>query len=438
MDLNRNNIEQMIIGELFIDTKNIYLEQVKVEWFEKEEHRVLLDMLNKHRDIRNDLVAMEFELKKEFFDKSKYYFKFLFKATDLAVNVDLLGNHLNMLQEIYRNRALETIYQSNKGEFSDEDIIAIKKLTENTISAKPTPELKDLALGYATLLQQRAEIHAEGKYQNMTGFKQLDIITGGVMPKNVVVVGGRTSMGKSSLMTNMAVVLAKNDRKVLYISCEMTEIELFDRIISALSGVEAYKLRYGRLSDSDHTMWQVAMNEKGFFEKNLWLHYKPGITMAGILERVNKFSPDVVFVDHIQLIKPENNQDTLAQAISETMNRLAGLAGEKNIGVVVGSQMNRESAKEGAKGFEPVYFKGSGGIEENASVCLEIKMQDPKQKEDMTITTWDIDLEITKNRHGRTGRMKMQFDRQILQFKESEEIKHTQAAQQQSFRKDLE
>jgi replicative DNA helicase len=417
VDLSRNNIELMILGELFIDETNGYIEQVEVEWFEKEEHQVLFAMIAKLPSIRNDLPSMEFELKKEFYDKAKFYFKILFKATEVAEQVDNLSNHLVMLKEIYRNRQLENIYNGCKGEFTNENVAEIHKITEDTTFFKATPELKDLSFGYLDELQQRQIIHAEGKYQNMTGFSMLDNIIGGIMPKNLVVVGGRTSVGKSSLMTNMAVALAKNDRKVLYISCEMTESELFDRIISAESKVEAYKLRYGRLNDDEHRRVVAALGDKAFFEKNLWLHYKPGITMAGIVERVRKYNPDVLFFDHIQLIKPDN-KDNLAQAISEAMNRLAGLAGENNIGIVVGSQMNRESVKEGAKGFEPVYFKGSGGIEENASVCCEIKMQDASQKEDMTISIWDMYIEITKNRHGRTGRMQMKFDRQILQFRE--------------------
>ncbi len=408
--VNAVEIEHVLIGELWLEERNIYVPSLQENLFSDPLCRRLVGLLKKY-NIRNDIFSLENRLSIDGILDAKTLCVSLTMFATKSVSIVLLPNHIQMLQQIQsRNRIIELI-ENSQDRLTESNIKEIHKITAPIGTRTYSPKtLKDLCLNFTGEYEKRIETYKNG-VPYPTGFSEIDNKIGGILLGNITLVGGRTSYGKTALMTNIAVNIAEKGIPVLYLSCEMEAYELFDRVIAARTRIEACKIKFARLSDISEIHTSLVSNN--FFEKPLTICYTPGLTVPAIQKLIEEIKPKILFIDHVQIMR-FNNSITRAQAMEEAAYELKDLSGEYDIGIVLGSQINREAVKGGHNTkMTPAYYKGSGGLEDSAGVAMEIKMSDGENKEN---TEWIMDIEVQKARFGPVGTIRLKFERQFARF----------------------
>ena len=419
-----DKLQSSVIGELFLDERDKYLGAVKDYYFTDPSCRILFDVLKKCK-YRNDLLGLQKQMEFEGLTNVEKLVKDMMECTANAGTVLSLGNHVELLRQEVVVRKIQSIFFDSNGQLKKEDLEAMHKLTSPVgLKEYTVHSLQDLVLNFEEEYAKRKALYANG-FPYPTGFKRLDDYTGGILMGNITVVGARTSFGKSAIMTNMAVNLAQNNVKTLYLSCEMESYELFDRIIAASVRIESCRIKFARLNAYELNEVGKKIGHKGFACKPLLICYTPGLTFNAIASLIDDYKPKVVFVDHLQIMRFESDKGgSRAQSIEDTCYKIKDLAGEYDIGMVVGSQINREAVKTTTNTkMSPAYFKGSGGIEDSAGLALEIKLGEDENKGN---STWNMDIEIQKSRFGKVGTIKMKFEREFARFSEVEMMSPTE------------
>ena len=237
----------------------------------------------------------------------------------------------------------------------------------------------------------------------LTGFESIDRMTGGFQPGNLIVLGGRTSQGKTSLAVNFAYNLAVSGKKVLFVSLEMTKSELFKKIISLGTGIPYEKLRSGWLTTEEREI----INDKGreFYNLDNFILMDDLYTLNSIHKSVITHKPDVLIVDFIQHMRFSKGENRAYQ-IEEIMKGLKHIAKIEKCVVIILSQINRGS-EPGDKLPRAENLKGSGSLEESGDVVLLIHWL---HKYDQREPEGKVCIFIAKNRHGRTGNIILEFE----------------------------
>lgn len=248
-----------------------------------------------------------------------------------------------------------------------------------------------------------------------TGLPNLDYLTKGLKPGELIIIGAQSSVGKSALMANMIDHITKTDA-VIFFSLEMNRPEFINRLISISSGLELDKINkkaYER-NEAEKKRFNDAIEDYNSRRK----FYAPKYNSANInfiqteIKKTLLKYPDikVVFIDYLQYIQGNKSyQNNTHQVISEISKKLKSIARDLNIAVVALSQLNREVVKQG----KPTIFnlKESGSIEQDADIVLLLykttKAMTPPRNPD--IWTMYINIEVAKNRNGRTGALQCEF-----------------------------
>lgn len=203
---------------------------------------------------------------------------------------------------------------------------------------------------------------------------------------DLVVIGGRTSMGKSAFSLALATEAALSNSKVLFISIEMNKDSLLQRIFASLTNVPSNEYRLGR---ADLRL----VPHIDLLNKNLTLHYAPKLKSTDLFGIANNY--DLVVVDYIQLMKDESQKGvTEAIRIGKITSNLKLLAGEKNCVVVAPAQLNRENEKAKRKP-NLSDLRDSGCIEQDADIVTLLHAENRESVE--------TELIIAKNRNGGLG-----------------------------------
>ena len=237
------------------------------------------------------------------------------------------------------------------------------------------------------------------------GFNKIDETIGGLQRGNIIVLGGRTSQGKTSLAVNFAYNIVFSGNKVVYVSMEMTVQEILKKLISLDTGISYEKIRSGWLTSDQRKKIKDRNNQ--FYELEDLIIVDDAFTLDSVYNVVSGSNPDVVIIDFIQnmkFVKAENR----AYQIEEIMKELKMMAKTEECAVIVLSQINRGS-ELGDKTGQPYLhnLKGSGSLEEGGDVVMLIHWA---YKYDDTKPISEVTLYIEKNRHGRTGKVNLNFD----------------------------
>lgn len=230
--------------------------------------------------------------------------------------------------------------------------------------------------------------------------------------KKVMTVVGPTGRGKSSLMIYMAYHMAKDGNKVVYITNEMADEEIFEKMLSTVSKIDSLDLFKGRLNDDDYERVKREIRDMSeTLKEKIWIIEKPRFDMHDIIETITTNQPNVVFVDYVQRFDTSEYASE-AQGLSEIVNAVKCTAMDSNVALVVGSQVRRsnDGKERKATGLTIDDVKGSGGIAEASDIVVIINPYESGEMVDQ------IDLRIVKNRRGRCGVIPLIFDKRICSF----------------------
>lgn len=238
-----------------------------------------------------------------------------------------------------------------------------------------------------------------------TGIAGLDKVLDGGLHAGLTVLGAVSSMGKTSLMLQMADTLAAAGRNVLFITIEMSRMELIAK--SAVRGTRerARPLLDGRLPENKVRSLISAYRQKTGGRVELWEPDAP-LTPAFLDEKVSAFceqheSP-VLFLDYLQLVAPVRAGMTEKQTADAAVAMLKQLARRYEMPVIAASSLNREAYRPGSAEPGLSAFKESGSVEYSADLLLVLKYRTDADKEIKTAPR-HLALTILKNRFGATG-----------------------------------
>ncbi|HUC95534.1 MAG TPA: replicative DNA helicase [Candidatus Saccharimonadia bacterium] len=261
-----------------------------------------------------------------------------------------------------------------------------------------------------------------------TGYPDLDALTAGLQKSDLIVLAARTSIGKTALALNIAHNVAlESDNSVLIFSLEMSKEQLVDRMLAMTSGVNAWALRTGNLTDKDFEKIGHAMGTLS--EASIFIDDSPGISVSELrtkARRQNHLKPiSLIVVDYLQLMNGSSrfgsSEGNRVQEVSEISRGLKGVARELNVPLIALSQLSRSVESRSPQIPQLSDLRESGSIEQDADIVAFIYREDfyNQQTERKNIA----DILIKKHRNGPTGNIELYFDRDKQKFK-SVDVKH--------------
>lgn len=273
------------------------------------------------------------------------------------------------------------------------------------------------------------ELHKDkGKIRGVpTGYKDLDNVLAGLQRSDLIVLAARPSMGKTALALNVAHNIAVQAKQpVLVFSLEMSKEQLVDRLLAMESGVDAWALRTGNLTDADFEKLGLAMGTLS--EAQIYIDDSPGITVSDLRTKARREAHlhdiGLIIVDYLQLMSGGSrfgNEGNRVQEITEISRGLKGIARELNVPLVALSQLSRSVENRSPQIPQLADLRESGSIEQDADVVAFIYREDyyNPETERKNIT----DVLIKKHRNGPTRDVELYFDKAKQRFR-SVDTKH--------------
>ncbi|MBE7518717.1 MAG: replicative DNA helicase [Thermoflexaceae bacterium] len=267
-----------------------------------------------------------------------------------------------------------------------------------------------------------------------TGYSDLDVLLGGLKRSDLVIVGARPSVGKSSfalgIARNAAVAQQAN---VAFFSLEMSGEQLAIRLLSAESGVDQNRLRLGQHSELEERRIIRASGELA--EANIWFDDSPVLTVAELRARARRLAGerglDLVVIDYLQLMQGETtgSRENRVQEISYISRTLKGLARELNVPIIALAQLSR--AIESRHPRIPMLsdLRDSGSIEQDADVVMFLSREEmyttpeqwAQQHPDLPMSAYPkgvAQVIVAKHRNGPTGSVELRFREKLAKFED--------------------
>jgi replicative DNA helicase len=250
-----------------------------------------------------------------------------------------------------------------------------------------------------------------------TGFDDLDRLTAGLQPQNLIIVAARPAMGKSSLSLGIAqFVTVKLRRPAIIFSLEMSKLEIVNRMLSSEARIDSSRLRTGRLEDTD---WRKLGDALGSLsEAPLFIDDTPSISLMEIRAKARRLKQkhglDLIIVDYLQLMQSHKRVDSRQQEVAEISRGMKMLAKELDVPVIALSQLSRQPESRTDKRPQLADLRESGSIEQDADIVGFIYRDEVYDEEspDKGIA----ELIIAKHRNGATGVVKLAFLNHLTKF----------------------
>ncbi len=251
-----------------------------------------------------------------------------------------------------------------------------------------------------------------------TGYRDLDNMTAGLQRSDLIILAARPAMGKTTLVTNLAYNVATIAKQpVLFFSLEMSKEQLVDRMLADASGVDAWNIRTGNLSDEDFSKLSEAMGEMA--EAPIYIDDTPGVSVLEMRTKARRIAHEqplgLIIVDYLQLMQASGRTDgNRVQEVSEISRGLKLIARELNVPVIALSQLSRSVESREVKKPQLSDLRESGSIEQDADIVMFIYREAYYNPE--TDRKNVTDLIIAKHRNGPTGNVELYFHPERLRF----------------------
>ncbi|MCW8410010.1 replicative DNA helicase [Legionella sp. PATHC035] len=428
--------EQSIIGGLMLDNQvwdKVSNKLCEADFY-RTEHRILFRAISSlvKKDQPFDVVTLLDALKShnELDDAGGEAYLF-----ELANNTPSVAN-VSAYADIVREKSVQRQLINVATEIAD---------SAYNPGGRPVPELLDMAetkvfaIGEQTggdggpenikSILVRAVEKIDALYHNgdaitglATGLSDLDEMTSGLQPADLVIVAGRPSMGKTTLVMNMAEHAAiKSGKPVLVFSMEMPADSLAMRMMSSLGRIDQHKIRTGKLDDDDWPRVTSAVHMLS--EAPLFIDDTPALSPGEMRARARRLAKDqgsnlgLIVVDYLQLMKvPGFGADNRTAEISEISRSLKSLAKELQVPVIALSQLNRSLEQRSDKRPVMSDLRESGAIEQDADLICFIYRDEVYNEDSPDKGTAEII--VAKQRNGPIGKVRVAFIGKYTRFED--------------------
>ena len=247
-----------------------------------------------------------------------------------------------------------------------------------------------------------------------TGFTDLDNVIVGLGNSDLVLVGARPGMGKTSFTMNLATAAAAKTKKTVCVfSLEMSAEQLANRMLSSEAQIDSYKMRSGQLDDQD---WEaLAYASSRLSSVDILIDDTPGITVAGMKSKLRRVkNPGMVVIDYLQLMQGDTKTDNRVNEVGEISRGLKLLAKEFNVPVITCAQLSRGPEQRQDKRPMLSDLRDSGAIEQDADIVMFL-YRDEYYKESAGEQSV-AEVIVAKNRHGSVDKVKLGWIGQYTKF----------------------
>lgn len=430
--------EQAVLGSILIDPECMeeVVSIVKQEYFFLPQHRAIfssmMSMFTGSKAKIDPVVIADVLAKEGHYDLSGGR-EYLITLRDSVPSTANVGTYAKIVEEQYYLRTLITVSQdiiesATSGEANATTLLdsaeqRIYDIRQGTKDSDPK-KISDVIVN--DVYDRLHKLTGEDKEQFKaipSGFGMLDRYITGLNKSDLILIGARPAMGKTSFALNLAQnVTMYAKKKCVFFSLEMTKEQLAERLLSARAGIPSQKLRTGELTDDE---WVRLGNAAGEYEQvELYLDDASSTTVPEIKSKVRRLkNVDIIIIDYLGLIQSAVRKENRVQEVSEITRNLKMMAKDLNIPVICCAQLSRGTEGRG-KSHKPQLsdLRESGSIEQDADIVLFLYRQDyyrNEQDEDKQdeIDESSTELIVAKNRHGATGTIELTFDKEFTRFR---------------------
>ena len=340
---------------------------------------------------------------------------------------------LNYAKIVHRKKILRDLIDSSHrilelGYKEEESIEKILDQAEQKLFAVSqrslTQEFTPLREGLDEAFERIERLHkGDGALRGLsTGFVDLDNILAGLQRSDLIILGARPSLGKTTFVLDIARNVARKENVgVGVFSLEMSKDQVIDRILASEAGVGLWKLRTGHLSSSGdfNDFSKISLALDSLSKVPIFVDDTPSPTVLQIRAMARRLRSrnnlGLLIVDYLQLVQPRSDIDGYVQQVTDVANSLKALARELNIPIVAVSQLSR--AVESRPDQKPRLsdLRESGGIEQAADLVMFIHREDRVRRDSEKHNIAEI--MIAKHRNGPTGSVEVYFNEEEVSFK---------------------
>ncbi|WP_371364953.1 Replicative DNA helicase [Sporomusa rhizae] len=430
--------EQSVLGAMMIEREAIskVSEILHPDDFYREAHRLIynamMELFNKNEAV--DLVTVVEVLRRD--EKLEAaggiaYVSALANSVPTAANVTY---HARIVEEkaLLRQLINTATYVAGMGYEANEEVTVIMDKAEKMIlevaSRKAGQEFASIKNIIFDVFDKVSELYSSrgGITGLPTGFKDLDKLTSGLQPSDLILIAARPSMGKTAFVLNIAQNIAIKEKKaVAFFSLEMSKEQLVQRMLCAEAPIDAQRLRIGELENSDWDKLVRAADRLA--AAPIFIDDTAGITVMEMRSKARRLKIEhdlqLIIIDYLQLMqgssgssKNENRQ----QEISEISRSLKALARELKVPVIALSQLSRGVESRQVKKPMLSDLRESGSLEQDADIVAFIYREDyyEPETERKNIT----DIIVAKHRNGPVDSVQLFFHKQFTKFSDLSKI----------------
>lgn len=426
--------EQAVLGSILVDPSslNIVAAHLRPEMFYQKQHNdifasmIMLDSLGKTID---PIVILDYLVEHGIFDNASGK-KYLFELSQNVPSTENVEQYAKIVKEKYYLRSLIDFSSETIKGCVDQEMTANELLdnAEQKIYNIRQGKTKDDPAKLSDVIQEEvfpklSKLTGEDKelYKGYTtGFSELDNILTGLNRSDLIIVGARPAMGKTSFALNVArnvSMIAK--RKTLVFSLEMTNEQLASRVLGTEARVSSMKMRTGQLSADDFV--RLGSATKALHDAELYFDDTSSITVPEMKAKIRRLGGvECVIIDYLGLIQGSTKAENRVNEVSEITRSLKNMAKDLNIPIICCCQLSRGTEARG-KSHKPQLadLRESGSIEQDADIVMMLyredyykgeKEDDEKSSDSSNSEINTVSVLVVKNRHGSVGQVDFAWD----------------------------
>lgn len=429
------DMEEAVLGAIMLEKEAVIaiLDILKPESFYKEAHQKIFKAISdlSAREYPVDLYTVTEELRAHNELESVGGPVYLTQLTSKVVSAANVEYHARIVAQKYIQRELIRVATEIQNRSFDDtyDVTELLDYSENALFQIAEGNIKrEVAPINMVIKEAIREIEEAGKREDAligipSGFTKLDRFTSGWQRSDLIIVAARPSMGKTAFALTMARNMAvDHGKKVAIFSCEMSSVQLVNRLIIAETDIPGDKLKSGRLNEEE---WrQLDARIKKLVQAPIFIDDTPAISIFELRAKcrrlVAQHKLDLAIVDYLQLMSGPENAGSREQEVSNISRSLKSIAKELNVPIIALSQLNRSVEMRGGT-KRPLLsdLRESGAIEQDADMVIFIHRQDKfgiPAFEDGTSTRGIAEVILAKNRNGPIGDIRLRFREERAQF----------------------
>ncbi len=437
--------EQAVLGSILIDPSCItqVLIMVKPDYFYLPQHKEIFTIMQEIDALGgkiDPLIVLEKLKDQKIYDDAggKQY---LFQLAEMVPSTENVEAYSKIIREKYYIRSLINVSKgiiddaSSSNESADSLLESAEQkiydIRQGRVTRGPA-KIGDIIVNEVYDKLQKLSGADKDKYKGYTtGFIDLDKAITGLNKSDLVIIGARPAMGKTSLALNLARNTAMmGKKKVLFFSLEMTKEQLAQRVLSTEARIESTKMRTGNITGEE---WAKLATATALLSNcELYFDDTSNMTVSEMKSRIRRLRDvDAVFVDYLQLMKSGGRVESRVQEVSEITRNLKLMAKDLNIPVVVLAQLARSTEGRG-KSHKPQLsdLRESGSIEQDADIVIMLYRDEyyagekDEQPDEPRPAINEAEFIISKNRHGPTTTIKVAWNGDYTLFSNLEQIRN--------------